>query len=215
MPGTEDIKATVEETVVEEEAVVAEPAAEPTAEPVAEEPAAVEPATEPAAEPVAEPAAEPATEHSVEEPVAEPVAEVEPAAEPTENFEQKYNDTLKELNELKENYAKLSAEKSGLDTEFEHLKAERDALKEFKDATETAEKNVVIEKYSNVLSDDIISQYREKIANYSAVELDKELCFEAHKNDTLEPGTANFSYKNNGTEGESRLQECLRDYKIN
>lgn len=147
------------------------------------------------------------------EAIAEAVAE--PAPEAADNFEQMYNDTVKELNELKENYSKLLAEKSGLETEFEHLKTERDALKEFKDVTETTEKNTIIEKYSSVLSEDVISKYREKITEFSAVELDKELCFEAHKNDTLEPNTANFSYKNNETEGDSRLQECLRNYKIN
>ena len=147
------------------------------------------------------------------EAIAEAVAE--PTPEAADNFEQMYNDTVKELNELKENYSKLLTEKSGLETEFEHLKTERDALKEFKDVTETAEKNTIIEKYSTVLSEDVIDKYREKITEFSAVELDKELCFEAHKNDTLEPNTANFSYKNNETEGDSRLQECLRNYKIN
>lgn len=212
MPETNDINTVVEPAV---EPVANEPAVEPATEPVAEPTA--EPAqtsAELAAEPAVEPTAEPATQSSLEEPVVEePVAE--PAAEPTENFEQKYNDTLKELNELKEKYEKLSAEKSVSDTEFEHLKAERDALKEFKDAKETAEKNEVIDKYTAILTDEVIKVYREKLDSYSAIELDKELCFEAHKNDTLEPGTANFSYKNNGTEGASRLQECLRDYKIN
>lgn len=131
------------------------------------------------------------------------------------NFEKLYNSLKLEKDELQKNFEKLLSEKSVLQDQFEHLKAERDALKDFKDATESKEKKEIINKYTNVLSEEIIKSYTDNLSKFSAIELDKELCFEAHKNDTLEPQTANFSYKNNETEGLTRLEECLRDYKIN
>ena len=154
--------------------------------------------------------------------VAEPVLAVEPApvqasleetqvktpVEPTINYEEKFN-------ELQEKFDKLSDEFSVLTNNFNHLKVERDALKEFKDATEATEKKQVIDKYSTVLPEDVIKQFTEKLDSYSAIELDKELCFEAHKNDTLEPQTANFSYKNNDSVEESELRSYLNAYKIN
>ena len=119
-----------------------------------------------------------------------------------------------QVTELNEKFAKLSDEFSVLTEKYNHLKAERDALKEFKDAAEAKEKNQVLEKYAAILSEDTIKEYKEKLDSYTVVELNKELCFEAHKDDVLEPQTTNFSYKNTGEE-KSAIEAYLNDYRIN
>lgn len=185
---------------------IAEPAAEPVAEPVVEEPVAEEFKTE---EPAAEPAAEPIVEEpATEEPVAEPTAE--PAGE---NFEVKYNEAVQKIVELETKYAELLSEKNVLQDNFNHLKTERDNLKEFKENTETAEKAEILNKYSVMLSEEILNSYKEKLSEFTVIELDKELCFEAHKNDTFDTQTANFSYKGESPEQLSQLERYLNKYK--
>ena len=180
-----------------------EPAAQ-TTEPTAQ-------TGDPTAQTVAEPAAQ------TGDPTAQTAtgASVLVAEANTQNFEKMYKE-LKTANEaLQKNFEKISAEFSGLKDKFTHLTAERDALKEFKDTAENKEKEAIIDKYSQIIPTEIIANYKAKISDFSAIELDKELCFEAHKNDNLEPQTANFSYKNNESEGLSRIQEYLNNYKIN
>ena len=137
-------------------------------------------------------------------------------ANPTaENYELLYTELKKEMDELSEKFSKLTNDFSVLTDKYNHLQVEKDALKEFKENTENAEKKQIIEKYSAVLPEDVIKQFSDKLSSYSVIELDKELCFEAHKNDTLEPQTTNFSYKNNEQVEESELKAYLNNYKIN
>lgn len=144
----------------------------------------------------------------------EPTAPVNTTEVSTQNFEKMYEEIKNQNDALQKNFEKISSEFSVLQEQITHLTAERNALKEFKVATENKEKEAILDKYTNIISNDIINTYKAKLSDFSAIELDKELCFEAHKNDTFEPQTANFSYKNNETEGLSRIQECLKDYKI-
>lgn len=160
----------------------------------------------------AEPAPVP-TENALDTPAAEPTVESAPVE--TNEYEEKFNQVSAENAELKEKFSKLSDEFSVLKDEFEHLKAERDTLKEFKEATENAEKKQILEKYSAVLNEETLKKYTETLSSYSALDLDKELCFEAHKNDSLEPQTTNFSYKNNDGAEESELFSLLSNYKTN
>ena len=175
------------------------PAPEPAPEPTSVEPTP-EPAPEPAPEPTPEPAPEPA-----------PVS-VEPTPE---NYEQKYNEVAKELEELKQKYSELSAQKVEVENAFEHLKTERNELNEFKEKTLAAEKGKIIDKYSGVLSDEILSKYRDDLKSYTAIELEKELCFEVHKNDAPEVITSNFSYKGTSSKEQSPIQKYLNNYRTN
>ena len=204
----EEVQTVEAKPAVQEETSVAEAEkANDTQATATEEVAETTKVAEAAVEPVAAvaepaPAVEPApAQASLEE------TQVETPVEPTINYEEKFN-------ELQEKFNKLSDEFSVLTDKFNHLKVERDALKEFKDATEATEKKQVVDKYSAILPEDVIKQFTEKLDSYSAIELDKELCFEAHKNDTLEPQTANFSYKNNDSVEESELRSYLNDYRI-
>jgi len=129
------------------------------------------------------------------------------------DYQLKFNELTASYNELNEKFTKLSDEFSVLTDKFNHLQAERDSLAEYKVNAENEEKNQVLDKYSNILKAEVIQSYKEKINDFSVIELEKELCFEAHKDDTFEPDTANFSYKNNGTVEMTPLMSCLNDYR--
>ena len=190
-----------------------QPAPEPTPEPAPEPQATPEPAPEPAPEPQPEP--EPAPE-TTPEPTPEPEPQPEPAgANGADNYEQKYNEVVKELEELRQKYSELSAQKVEVENAFEHLKTESNELKEFKEKTLAAEKGKIIDKYSGVLSDETLSKYRDDLKSYTAIELEKELCFEVHKNDAPEVITSNFSYKGTSSEEQSPIQKYLNNYRTN
>ena len=129
------------------------------------------------------------------------------------DYQLKFNELTASYNELNEKFTKLSDEFSVLTDKFNHLQAERDSLAEYKVNAENEEKNQVLDKYSNILKAEVIQSYKEKLNDFSVIELEKELCFEAHKDDTFEPDTANFSYKNNGTVEMTPLMSCLNDYR--
>ena len=75
-----------------------------------------------------------------------------------------------ELEEATGNYT------TALET-IETLNSEKDALNEFKKAAELKEKEAVIEKYTTLLEEEQINNFREKIDTFTKEELDKELAF--------------------------------------
>ena len=60
---------------------------------------------------------------------------------------------------------------------IETLNSEKDALNEFKVAAELKEKEAVIEKYTTLLDEEQVNNFREKIDEFTKEELDKELAF--------------------------------------
>ena len=60
---------------------------------------------------------------------------------------------------------------------IETLNSEKDALNEFKVAAELKEKEAVIEKYTTLLEEEQLNNFREKIDEFTKEELDKELAF--------------------------------------
>ena len=66
----------------------------------------------------------------------------------------------------------------------EALTKEVDSLSSYKEKIELTEREEVIASYSELLSEDILNLYTEKISEYSAIELDKELAYELKKNST-------------------------------
>ena len=61
------------------------------------------------------------------------------------------------------------------------LNSELETLKSYKLQIETKEKEEVLSKYSEQLNDEILTSYREKIADYTASDLDKDLAYELVK----------------------------------
>ena len=60
---------------------------------------------------------------------------------------------------------------------IETLNSEKDELNEFKMAAELKEKEAVIEKYTTLLEEEQVNNFREKIDEFTKEELDKELAF--------------------------------------
>lgn len=104
------------------------------------------------------------------------------------------------IDELENNIATLNTEKSAIQSsyELEHQKvesltAENEGLKQYKLSIEAEQKNAVFTEYKDKLSEEILDIYREKAAEYSVADLDKELAYELKK--------TNFSFyekKDNG-----------------
>ena len=104
------------------------------------------------------------------------------------------------VTELENNIATLNTEKSAVQSsyELEHQKvesltAENEGLKQYKLSLEAEQKNAVFTEYKDKLSEEILDTYREKAAEYSVADLDKELAYELKK--------TNFSFyekKDNG-----------------
>lgn len=104
------------------------------------------------------------------------------------------------VTELENNIATLNTEKSAVQSsyELEHQKvesltAENEGLKQYKLSIEAEQKNAVFTEYKDKLSEEILDIYREKAAEYSVADLDKELAYELKK--------TNFSFyekKDNG-----------------
>ena len=61
------------------------------------------------------------------------------------------------------------------------LNSELEALKDYKLQIETKEKEQVISKYSEQLSEDVLTSYREKISDYTVSNLEKDLAYELVK----------------------------------
>lgn len=113
---------------------------------------------------------------------------VEPVLENAkENFE-KISELEGKKVELENSVSTLNTEKSALEEKFnlsqgenETLKNEIEALKSYKLGIENKQKEGVLSEYENQLSDEILNSYKEKINEYSVIDLDKELAYELKK----------------------------------
>lgn len=104
-----------------------------------------------------------------------------------------------------QNYANAQATISTLTEELE-------TLKNYKLNVETQEKEQVISSYSELLSEEILTSYREKISEYnSAKDLDKELAYELKQsNPTVFTKTPQYIPKDHSTSG---IEAILAKYK--
>lgn len=97
-------------------------------------------------------------------------------------YEQKveeYNNSITTLEQEKGELSSLLEEaKASLST----LEEENASLNSYKKEIETAEKMKVIDSYANLLSEDILDSFKEKIEEYTAIELDKELAYSLKQN---------------------------------
>ena len=159
----------------EQEPANQEPEA-PAAEPVAEEPVA-EPEQEPAAE--EEPAAEPEAEEPAEEPEDEPGLVPE---EPLVDFEAQITELQNQLNEMTTNYenaqtriAELEAQITSASETEASLRSEIATYEAERARLEVEQREALIERYTNVLSEEDISPIREEMNNFSLNELESKL----------------------------------------
>ena len=133
------------------------------------------------------------------------------------NFETK-------IGELEESISTLTTERDDAQTQLNTANAtinslteENAALISFKSQIEKQQKQAVISKYSELLDEEVINTYSEKLDSYTAKDLDKELAYELV--------SANQSVFANGGKGQgyvpkdepaaSGLEEILSKYKKN
>lgn len=98
-------------------------------------------------------------------------------AEKFANMEVKISEcenTITTLSTEKETFEQQIAEK---DSQFSELQAEVEQLREFKAATDKAEKEAIVRKYEKKLSEEQVNDFKEKLDNYTATELEKDLAF--------------------------------------
>ena len=88
------------------------------------------------------------------------------------------------IGELEENISTLTTERDTFSaqateagTVITDLQSQVDALNAYKLDIEKQEKEAIILKYSEQLSEDVIADYTNRIAEFSAIELDKELAY--------------------------------------
>ena len=157
-------------------------------EPAAQEPVApVEPVAEPAPEPVVEPApADPEPTPVEPEPVPaeptpvepEPVADPEPAAE----FEAQIADLQNQLTEMTTNYENAQARIQELEAQITSasetetsLRAQIATYEAERTRLEVEQRNSLVDRYADVLSEEEISPIRAEMNNFSLSELESKL----------------------------------------
>ena len=114
--------------------------------------------------------------------------ENEELKEQVSEFEHKIADceeTISTLNvekdQISTSYQEATTSLEEKDATINSLQEENNQLKSFKEQVELHAKQEVIDSYSELLSSEILDVYSEKIAEYSAENLDKELAYELKK----------------------------------
>lgn len=107
-----------------------------------------------------------------------------------ENIE-KMNNMQTEIDDKNNEIATLNIERENLQTtnnelnsQIQEYTAKIEELTEYKIGIETAQKNAMIDKYSEKLPDEVVTSYREKVSEYTLTDLEKELAYELVKNDS-------------------------------
>lgn len=103
----------------------------------------------------------------------------------------KNSDFSAKIDELNETIATLNTERDSFSVQLdeakntiESLTEENNSLNAYKLNIETQQKNAVIDEYSEHLDEETLNSYREKIADYTAEELDMHLAYELKKNNS-------------------------------
>ena len=148
-----------EELVANAAQVIEEPIVE---DPITEDPIIEDPITE---EPVVE---EPVVEDPItEEPIIEEPVVVEPVkqSEDVIDYTQKITELMNQISELQNENSTLQREQQNLSTALE--------------AYQLQEKKEVLNKYSKLVGEEVISEYKDNLDKYSVDELNKELAVKA------------------------------------
>ena len=131
--------------------------------------------------------------------------------------EEKQNYELK-IEELNTSVSTLTTEKSDIQSQLDTanealntLKTENEQLNQYKLDSENAQKQAVIDRYAELLSDETIARYKENIGEYTIQSIEKELAFEVvTANPTVFSKNPQYLPKDEPTDG---LAEILSKYK--
>lgn len=152
--------------------------------------------TTPAVEEVETPAADPVVETDDAKEEDAPAAETAPQVEEEPKVEDNSKDI--KIEELTETITTLNTKVEEMQTEYtaaqeqiSTLTEEVTALRQYKHEIETQQKQAVMAEYASNLSEEVLNTYKEKIDEYTVLDLDKELAYEMKK-----AGTSNFTQNN-------------------
>ncbi|MBR4155403.1 MAG: hypothetical protein IKU01_01690 [Bacteroidales bacterium] len=96
-------------------------------------------------------------------------------------FEHKIEEQAEIISTLTSEKEQFSVDLEAANEKVESLTTENADLISFKKAVELAEKEQVIDSYSNMLGEEILASYKEKMDEFTAMDLDKELAYELKK----------------------------------
>ena len=141
----------------------------------------------------------------------EKVADLEEA---NSNFEQKIEELNNNISTLETEKEQFTNQLNEANEQITSLTEEVSALNSYKTEIETNEKQAVINSYANLLKEDVLAEYQAKIAEYSVIDLDKELAYELKKTNvsvfTSDPGAQRIPKDDQGLTG---IEAILSKYK--
>lgn len=97
-------------------------------------------------------------------------------------YEQKIEELNSSISTLEQEKGEISSLLEEAKTSLSTLEEENTSLNSYKKQIETAEKEKVIESYTNLLAEEVLNPFKEKIDEYTAIELDKELAYALKQN---------------------------------
>ena len=100
------------------------------------------------------------------------------------NAQQTISENEQKIGELEQNISTLTTERDTFSAQAAEageviieLQGQVDSLTEYKNSVELEEKKAIIAKYSDKLGEDVITDYTNRIADFKAIDLEKELAF--------------------------------------
>lgn len=114
--------------------------------------------------------------------------------------------------------AEIETEKATLEETKANYEKEIEDLKNFKSDVEQAQKDSVIEEFSNGLTDEKIQEFKDAMSNYSVSDFKKEVCmaaYEANKGLLNNNHAEELIYKNNGSSDSKAESGAIRILRKN
>lgn len=100
------------------------------------------------------------------------------------NAQKTISENEQKIGELEQNISTLTTERDTFSAQAAEagdviieLQGQVDSLTEYKNSVELEEKKAIIAKYSDKLGEDVITDYTNRIADFKAIDLEKELAF--------------------------------------
>lgn len=98
--------------------------------------------------------------------------------EKVSEFEQKIEEQVETISTLNTEKATLESDNATLTENYTAAQSKIAELEQYKANKEDQEKNAVIDKYAVQLDEEVIGKYREKVSEFTMIDLEKELAFE-------------------------------------
>lgn len=92
--------------------------------------------------------------------------------------EEKFSEYEQKIEEQNDTISTLTTERDEAVSKYTTIEEELNNLKEYKFEKEKEEKEAIIDRYSEQLSNEIIQKYTENISEYTAMDLEKDLAYE-------------------------------------